>query len=139
METTTKILLIVLTLSLCSCAVTQEISIDDQNGDQGELVIQFSDNISNVRATLDDRLIETRSRLTKELRLQNINPGVYTLRVTAASWELKDNLNFKRDVTIRSGEQSAVIISVPPKSGGYWALQAVTLAISLSFALRHTY
>jgi predicted phage tail protein len=133
-----KLAIIFLFVNLCGCAISQEILIEDGNGDRGELVVQFSDNISNVRATLDDRLIETRRRLTKELRLQNIKPGEYTLRVSAASWELKDDLDFEREVAIRPGEQSAVIVSVPPKSGGYWAFQAVTFVVTLSLALRYT-
>lgn len=136
-----KNLLLLLILLLSGCAVTQEITFQDRADDQeyGEIVVQFSDNIKNVRATLDDRLVDAERRLTKEMRLYNIPPGDHILRISAASWELKEDVNFQREITVQPGQQSAVIVSVPPKSGGYWAFQAVTYVTILSLSLRYAY
>lgn len=133
------LLLFLISILMLGCAVSQEITLDGWNSENhGELVIQFSDNIRNVKVTLDDRLVDTKSATTKEIRLNHIPEGDYLLRVTASSWQLASDLNFEREINISSGQQSATIIAVPPKSGGYWALTAVMFTTSIGLLIYNT-
>lgn len=127
-----KLLLITFTILLSGCAVTQEITMSENEDDTGELVVQFSDNIKNVRATVDNQLVRTEKKLTKELILYNIPTGERELHIAASSWELKDDVDFRETIDIKEGRQSAVIVNVPPKSGGYWAMQVATYVVTMA-------
>ncbi|MEX0660404.1 MAG: hypothetical protein WEA58_11020 [Balneolaceae bacterium] len=133
-----KLLLLTIAILLSGCAVTQEITMNQSDGEYGELVIQFSDNIKNVRATVDDQLVRTEKKLTKELILYNIPAGKRELHIAASSWELRDDVDFRETIDIKDGQQSAVIVNVPPKSGGYWAMQVASYLVTMSIILQTT-
>ncbi len=130
-----KIIILILAIGLTACASPQHITFQNESENTGSIIVQFSDDIKNVRATLNDSVIRTESSLTSEITILNVPPGEHSLRLAASSWELKNDLNHTQSVNVQSGQETGVIVSVPPKSGGYWAFQAVTFIVTLSILL----
>lgn len=121
-----RVLFVALVILLSGCAISQEISIDGKNYHQGELHIQFSDNVRNVKITLNGKIIDTRRRSTSEIHLKNLEEKHYTLIVTASSWDLKDALFFEKEVEISGNQPDGILIPVLPKSRTYWLYQTTT-------------
>lgn len=127
-----RVIIVSLILLLSGCAISQEISIDEKNSDQGELRIQFSDPVRNVKVTIDGKIIDTRRRATKEIFLKSLEKKSYELSVTASSWDLKDALFFEKVVVITDNQNNGLLISVPPKSREYWVYQTTTFIGALA-------
>lgn len=116
---------------LSGCAITQELNYEQphESADYGNLAIQFSGDVKRVSVTVDGELLDTRTRSTKKIELSSLPAGEYDIRVVASSWELASDIDFQETITIRPNREAAMLVSVPPKSGGYWAYTAVSYGI----------
>lgn len=132
LKLSTPFLILFLVIPLSGCGITQEIIIDDKNSNQGELRIQFSDPVRNVKVTLDGNIIDTRGRVTKKIFLKNLEKKTYELTVTASSWDLKEALFFENKVVISDNLNNGLLISVPPKSREYWVYQTTSFIGALA-------
>lgn len=120
-----------MTFLLCGCAISQELVILDKNTNQGELLIQFSDGVSNPKVVFNNKTIDTRKRTTKEIHLKNVASGKHTLTITASSWDLTTPLYFEKEVIVLKNQQTGVVVSTPPKSKSYWASHSATFIAAM--------
>ncbi|PQJ08772.1 hypothetical protein CJD36_022495 [Flavipsychrobacter stenotrophus] len=130
-----KITITILLLSalfLSSCAKRVTVSYGGGNDNVGTVKIKPSTTIKGASVTMDGKLVWDKRKRIKTLTVTNVPKGNHEVNVVSESWAYKESLNDKQTVKITgSGDNKAVLVSVPPYSTGYYIYMTVIIIVCL--------
>ena len=118
---TFKIAGLLLILTLGSCAKSITVSYGGGADNVGTVKIKPSTSIQGASVTMDGKLVWDKRKRIKSLTVTNVPKGNHEVNLVSESWAYKEPLNDKQTVNISgSGDNKAVLVSVPPYSTGYY-------------------
>jgi hypothetical protein len=120
MKNTLQILLLVAVCLLSSCAKKVTIPMQENSANTGTIKVKPSRPIAGASVTVDGNLVWERKRRIKSVTFTNVPKGKHDLQIVSASWYYKEAINHKEAVSLRSGDNKTVLVSVPPYSTGYY-------------------
>jgi len=107
-----------------SCAKNLVVNYANPSPNSGNIVIKPSSQI-RVNLTVNDSLILD-DKFVKKITIMNVPSGTNSIHLSANSENLKQGIDFKSDVIVTSGKTNSKLITVPPKSNGYYINEGIT-------------
>ena len=137
MKTTYSIiLLLVNVLIFSSCAKNIVVNYANPAPNSGNIVIKPTSHVY-ANLTINDSLIVNYKNV-KSITIKNVPEGISTIHFSAESTNLKEEMDKKIKVDITRGKTNTQLVTVPPKSNGYWFSSAVS-TLGLLFMLIYIY
>jgi len=105
---------------LSSCAKNVVINYTNSQTNTGHIVIQPT-SVIHGSFTINDSLLVKKKKITK-ITIHNIPEGEYRLHLTAKSKKLNKGLDYDKHVQVKNNKTNTQLITVPPRSNGYWII-----------------
>ena len=125
-----------LLFSSCSNVV---LNYGQPNANSGTIVIKTTSGVyANI--TVNDSLLFCQkflnSKSLKTITITNVPEGLNNIHFTADSYNLKDAMDAKLIINVEKGKTNTQLLTVPPRSNGYWISNSLySLGVFFSFLL----
>ena len=90
----------------------------------GDIIIKTSSSV-NANLTVNDSLL-VNQRYVKSITIKNVPEGLNAIHFSADSRNLKNAMDNRLQVNVEKGKTNTQLLTVPPKSNGYWFYQTVS-------------
>lgn len=128
----TLTILLLSAMFLSSCAKRVTVSFGGGTDNVGTVKIKPSTTIKGASVTMDGKLVWDKKKRIKSITVTNVPKGNHEVNVVSESWAYKESLNDKQTVKISgSGDNKAVLVSVPPYSTGYYIYMTGIIIVCL--------
>ena len=130
------LLLAALMFSSCSNVV---LNYNQPSANNGTIVIKTTSRVyANI--TVNDSLLFSQkliySQALKTITITNVPEGRNIIHFSADSYNLKDAMDAKLIVNVDKGKTNTQLLTVPPRSNGYWISNSFyTLGVLFSYLL----
>lgn len=105
-------------LIFSSCAKDIVVNYGNPSPNSGNIVVRPTSSVySNL--TFNDSLL-VKYKYVKSITIKNVPEGVNTLHFSGESNNLKKELDLNKEVKVTAGKTNTQLVTVPPKSTGYW-------------------
>ena len=132
MKTTNSFIIsIAVCLLFSSCAVVVNYGAPSPNC--GNIVIKPTSAVY-ANLTLNDSLL-VKYKYVKSITIKNVPVGVNTIHLSGESNTLKESLDIKNEIKVIAGKTNTQLVTVPPKSTGYWIYSIGSLLILWALVL----
>ncbi len=112
------ILLSIVLLSSCAQTITVNYSMEPENN--STLVLQPVKAVNGTYVTINDQMIVNK-KYVKKVIIKKLPEGEHTVNMSSESWYYKTPMDYKETVTVKNGQETTKLVTVPPYSNGYWA------------------
>ena len=117
---------VIFTITVClifsSCA-NVVVNYGNPSPNSGNIVLKTNLAV-NANITLNDSLILSQ-RYFKTITIKNVPEGRNAIHLSADSKNFKEAMDNKLIVTVEKGKTNTQLLTVPPKSNGYWISNAL--------------
>ena len=126
MQSKNSMLVLLLALLIfSSCAKDIVVNYGNPSPNSGNIVVRPTSSVySNL--TFNDSLL-VKYKYVKSITIKNVPEGVNTIHFSGESNNLKKELDLNKEVKVTAGKTNTQLVTVPPKSNGYWVSEAFTI------------
>jgi hypothetical protein len=128
------VLAIVVVSLFSSCAKHITVAYSPASERTGKIVIKPSRPIAPTSLTLNDKLL-VEGKNIKKITITDVPEGTHKVNLVSNSWQLKESIDAKIDVTVKPGNEVTKLVQVPPYSTGYWIYLTGSFATSMAILL----
>lgn len=126
------VLLVIVCLIFCSCSRVT-VNYGSPSPNSGNIVIKTT-SLVYVNLTVNDSLM-VNERFVRSITIKNIPQGLNTIHYSANSKNLKNAMDRELKVNVEKGKTNTQLLTVPPKSTGYWVYSTGAIIALWAFLL----
>ena len=116
-----------LCLIFSSCA-NIVVNYGNPTSNSGNLVIKTTSPVYANLTVNDSLLIGQKymsGKYVRRITIKNVPEGINSIHFSADSYNLNEAMDKKIEVNVKSGKTNTQLLTVPPRSNGYWVSQTL--------------
>ena len=118
MKSISALIVSVLLCSVFSSCSKVVLNYGKPSPNSGNIVIKTTSSVS-VNLTVNDSLL-VNQRYARSITIKNVPEGVNSIHFSAYSQSLMNPMDSKLQVNVEKGKTNTQLLTVPPRSTGYW-------------------